>query len=114
MQERFGPDRLAIGLDSGNGLSAALLHENLAGWFRDEAARLAAIRDAFSASIEWLVQRRSDDSSQWTWGSLHTVDATHPAASTPLQHLLFDIPPSPPRMVARNSQTAKGIAARTP
>jgi penicillin amidase len=95
MRERFGPDRHGIAIDSGNGLSAALLHENLGGWFPDDAARLTAIREAFSAAVEWLVQRHGDDPAGWAWGVLHTLGAAHPAARTPLQHLLFDIPPSP-------------------
>ncbi len=95
MQERFGVDRHHIAIDSGNGLSAALLHENLAGWFPDDAARIAAIREAFSAAIDWLVRKQGDDPRNWEWGRLHTLGATHPAARTPLQHVMFDIPPSP-------------------
>ena len=29
------------------------------------------------------------------WGTLHRLGATHPAARTPLQHELFDLPPRP-------------------
>ena len=93
--QRFGSMVWPIAVESGNGLSAALLHENLAGWFKDDAARIAGIKSSFAEATDWLRERLGDDPSAWKWGDLHKLGAAHPAVRTPLQHSLFDIPPSP-------------------
>ena len=95
VQHRFSTMRFPIAVESGNGLSAALLHENLAGWFADDAERVAGIRKAFGETVAWLCERLGDDPAAWQWGNLHQLGATHPAAQTPLQHALFDIPKQP-------------------
>jgi penicillin G amidase len=92
MAARFAGDREPLARDSGNGLSAALLHENLAGWFPDETARVAAIAAAFGETVAWLAERFGSDPAAWRWGDLHRLGAAHPAAVTPLQRDLLDIP----------------------
>jgi penicillin amidase len=95
VRERF-PDRwTAIANESGNGLSAALLHGNLGEWFPDEGRRRDAIKRSFSEAIAWLRDRLGPDPDTWLWGNLHTLGAVHPAARTPLQHLLFDVEAKP-------------------
>jgi penicillin amidase len=94
MAARFAGDREALARDSGNGLSAALLHENIAGWFRTDSARIDAIAAAFSEAVRWLSERLGPEPATWRWGALHQLGGTHPAATTPLQHALLDIPPS--------------------
>jgi len=93
--QRFGSMTWPIAVESGNGLSAALLHENLAGWFKDDAARVAGITSSFKEAVDWLRERLGDDPDDWKWGDLHKLGAAHPAAKTSLQHALFDIPPIP-------------------
>lgn len=95
VREQFPDHWLAVATESGNGLSAALLHENLGEWFTSEDARRAAIQAAFSDAVKWLRDRLGADPGMWHWGRLHTLGAIHPGARTPLQHLLFDIEPKP-------------------
>jgi penicillin amidase len=95
VRERVSPDLIPLVVDSGWGLSSALLHENLTGWFVDDDARLAAIREAFAEAVAWLTERFGQDQDGWAWGKLHTLGAVHPAARTPLQHEVLDVPPSP-------------------
>jgi penicillin amidase len=91
IREHFSPEWIAIANESGNGLSAALLHENHGEWFADEAARRTAIGEAFSAAVAWLSDKLGGDPDTWHWGRLHTLGGIHPAARTPLQHQLFDV-----------------------
>ena len=83
---------MPFAIDSGNGLSAALLHENPGEWFAGDARRLTAIRETFSASVAWIAEQLGDDPAGWQWGRLHTLGGRHPAAQTPLQRHFFDIP----------------------
>jgi penicillin amidase len=94
-RERFDPALIPLAIDSGWGLSSALLHENLADWFADDVARIATIRTAFDEALAWLTERFGSNAGEWAWGRLHTLGATHPAARTPLQHELLDVPPRP-------------------
>lgn len=81
--------------DAGWGFSSDLLHKNVAGWFADDAERIAAIQTAFSEAVSWLTERLGSDSAAWQWAAIHRLGAAHPAASTPLQHELLDIPAAP-------------------
>jgi penicillin amidase len=72
-----------------------LLHENSAGWFADDGARLAAIQAAFVEALDWLEQRLGPDVSSWRWGAIHRLGVRHPAARTPLQREFLDLPPLP-------------------
>ncbi len=91
IKERFPANWQAIANESGNGLSAALMHENLAEWFADDAARKTALAESFSESVAWLRNRLGDDPAAWQWGKLHTLGGTHPAARTPLQQHFFNV-----------------------
>jgi len=95
MEERFPAERHSFAIDSGNGLSAALLSENLGDWFDDDGARLAAIRETFSVSVFSIVETLGSDPAGWQWGKLHTLGGRHPAARTPLQRHFFDVPFEP-------------------
>ncbi|MEZ4624561.1 MAG: penicillin acylase family protein [Thermomicrobiales bacterium] len=95
MRERFPEERMSFAIDSGNGLSAALLHENLGGWFADDDARLSAIRETFSHAIDKISDQFGADVSGWEWGKLHTLGGVHPAAQTPLQRHFFNLPFEP-------------------
>ncbi len=46
-------------------------------------------------SARRLTDRLGPDPHAWTWGAIHRLGAIHPAASTPLQHELLDIPYAP-------------------
>ncbi len=80
-------------IDAGWGLSADLLHANVADWFGSDEIRVAEIEIAFSEAIDWLADRFGGNVDEWKWGRLHRLGAVHPAARTPLQHELLDIPP---------------------
>jgi penicillin amidase len=56
---------------------------------------VAAIRETFAESLDWLRARLGDNPAAWTWGALHQLGAHSPAACTPLQRELFDVPPRP-------------------
>jgi penicillin amidase len=93
--ERFDADLMPLVIDSGWGLSADLLHANTAEWFVNDEARRNAIRDAFGEALSWLRETLGPDPAGWQWGKLHRLGAPHPAARTPLQHELLDIPAKP-------------------
>lgn len=95
VRERFAPEIVPLVQDSGWGLSSELLHDDLHGWFPDNAARITAIREAFTEALSWLEDRLGPAVSSWTWGALHRLGAQHPAARTDLQHELFDMPSRP-------------------
>lgn len=95
VRERFPERWLTVANESGNGLSAALLHENAGGWFGSDEARNGAISTSFTEAIAWLREQLGENPDEWLWGRLHTLGAHHPAAKTPLQRLLFDVAPKP-------------------
>jgi penicillin amidase len=73
---RFDEQHAAFVAGAVNGLAAALLHEDTAGWF-DPGQREPFIRAALQASLSWLTDRLGPDMSQWTWGRLHTLTLRH-------------------------------------
>ena len=95
IRERFSAALHPLVQDAGWGLSSDLLHANVADWFEADAFRLAAVRESFGDALDWLAERFGSDPSAWRWGDLHRLGAVHPAARTPLQHELFDLPPLP-------------------
>ncbi|MCA9859586.1 MAG: penicillin acylase family protein [Thermomicrobiales bacterium] len=92
---RFPDHLIPLVRDAGWGLSSDLLHANVVDWFADDRERVAAIQHAFAEAIAWLTERRGSTVPDWTWGSIHQLGAVHPAAQTPLQHELLDVPPLP-------------------
>jgi len=92
---RVNDDLKPLVIDAGWGLSADLLHANVADWFASDAIRNAEIRTAFAEAIDWLADRFGGGVDEWRWGRLHRLGAVHPAARTPLQHEMLDIPPRP-------------------
>lgn len=93
--ERFTTELFPLAIDSGWGLSAALLHENVEAWFAGDGERVEAIRTAFTEAIAWLAERLGPEIDGWQWGKLHRLGAAHPAARTPLQHEVLDVPLQP-------------------
>jgi penicillin amidase len=92
IRARFSDALHSLVQDAGWGLSSDLLHANVADWFASDAARLDAIRASFKEAVDWLAAKFGPDPSAWAWGKLHRLGAVHPAARTPLQHELFDLP----------------------
>lgn len=92
---RFQEHHAVIVQDSGQGLSSALLHANEHHWFASDEARITTIRQSFAEALGYLVEKLGPDPQGWRWGDLHTLGATHPAASTPLQHEILDMPQRP-------------------
>ncbi len=95
VRARFAENLVPLVQDAGWGMSSALLHRNEEKWFASEADRVQAMETAMQEALEWLEDRLGPDMSVWTWGSIHRLGAIHPAAQTPLQHELFDIPLEP-------------------
>lgn len=91
IREQFPAAWQSIATESGNGLSAALLHENHGEWFASDDARRSAIAETFSAAVTWLSNKLGGEPDTWHWGRLHTLGGVHPAARTPLQHQLFNV-----------------------
>ena len=59
-----------------NGLSAALLTDDAAGWFAS-GQREPAILGALNSALDWLTSRLGADMGQWTWGKLHVLLLRH-------------------------------------
>jgi penicillin amidase len=93
VRERFAPVAPLVD-GAGTGLASQLLHADPAGWL-PPGGRIAAIRDTFAESVDWLRARLGDASAAWTWGALHRLGVRSPAARTPLQRELFDVPARP-------------------
>src|SRR5262249_50273580 len=75
-RERFDESTAAFLAGGTNGLSAALLNEDAAGWFAP-GRREQAIRGAMTAALDWLGKRLGEDMSAWNWGKLHTLMLCH-------------------------------------
>lgn len=91
----FSEPLIPLVRDAGWGFSSELLHANIANWFTDDAERVATMQRAFTEALDWLTDRLGPDQHAWKWGAIHRLGAIHPAASTPLQHELLDIPYAP-------------------
>ncbi|MGD9854497.1 MAG: penicillin acylase family protein [Planctomycetaceae bacterium] len=92
---RFPESHAKIVQDSGQGMSSALLHANEHDWFPSEDVRLQTIRKSFAEALAYLTETLGTDPDAWAWGDLHTLGAAHPAARTPLQHEILDMPQRP-------------------
>src|SRR4029079_15979766 len=101
VRERFPDNLIPLVQDGGWGISSQLLHEDPVGWFSDDIARIAAIRESFAEALTWLQDRLGSSMSSWTWGALHRLGAKHPAAPTALPPHPFHQPSPPPHGVAR-------------
>jgi penicillin amidase len=76
VRQRFDEATAAFVAGAVNGLSAALLRENLANWFAP-GAREPAIRSAMGTTLGLLADRLGSDMSRWTWGRLHQLSLRH-------------------------------------
>jgi penicillin amidase len=75
-QERFDRETAAFVAGAVNGLSAALLAEDAAGWFA-AGKREQAVCGAMSAALDWLTDRLGSDMARWAWGKLHVLSLRH-------------------------------------
>ncbi|MCE9530204.1 MAG: penicillin acylase family protein [Planctomycetes bacterium] len=73
--ERFDEATAGFVVGGVNGLSAALLLEDAAGWFA--SGREAAILRTMKTALDWLTTRLGPDMSQWNWGRLHILTLAH-------------------------------------
>ena len=55
--------------------------------------RKKVFTDAFTHAIESLKQSLGEDSREWRWGLLHTVEFTHPLGQIPFLKKIFNIGP---------------------
>jgi penicillin amidase len=90
----------------------AMLDEKSFVWTKFD--RKKVFTDAFAHTIESLKQELGEDSRQWKWGLLHTLEYTHPLAQVPLLNKIFNVGPF---AVAGNfneinNQKAAGIEGR--
>jgi penicillin amidase len=65
-----------------------VLENPTAQWLGDNprAARDRLLEAALASAVERLTKLLSADTSQWTWGRLHTITFTHPLATQGPQH----------------------------
>jgi penicillin amidase len=76
--------------------------------------RKKVFTEAFIHTIESLKQELGEDSREWKWGLLHTVEYVHPLGQLPLLNKIFNIGPYP---IAGgfneiNNQKAPGIEGK--
>jgi penicillin amidase len=76
IQERFEGDAAGLLAGGANGLAAALLHEDPAGWFH-RSDRLEAIWHTMSEMLDHLERRLGADAGEWQWGRLHMLPLRH-------------------------------------
>jgi len=76
VRQRFDEATAGFVAGSANGLSAALLAEDPAGWFAP-GKREPSILGAMTSALSWLTDRLGADMSQWTWSRLHTLTLRH-------------------------------------
>ena len=93
LAHRFPPELHPFLFPSSIGLVEQLWVEDVAGWFGDPEARLAAVREAWSDTLAWLEERLGPDRDAWQWGPLHTLTLRHPLGTTPLLRELFEREP---------------------
>jgi penicillin amidase len=76
VRQHFEGQTATLLADGAAGLAAALLVEDVAGWF-PPGRREEAIRSAMRKSLYWLNERLGPDMTQWTWGRIHTLPLRH-------------------------------------
>lgn len=75
-RQRFTGETARFVAGAVNGLAAALLTDDPAGWF-EPGKREEAIRETMREALAWLEGRLGPDLSRWQWGSLHTLRLRH-------------------------------------
>ena len=76
VRERFEENTAAFVYGGANGLAAALLLDDPAGWFAAGRREPAVLR-AMKGALDWLTERLGPDMSQWNWGRLHVLMLPH-------------------------------------
>src|SRR5262249_43420192 len=76
IRERFEGATVALLAGGANGLAAALLTEDRAGWFQ-AGNREQSIVEAMDGALDYLAERLGPDVAQWDWGRLHTLPLRH-------------------------------------
>lgn len=76
VRERFDQETAAMCAGGANGLAAALLVEDSAGWF-SPGKREQAIQGALQTALAWLTERLGPIPSTWSWGKLHVLTLRH-------------------------------------
>jgi penicillin amidase len=77
VEARFAGESAVLLAGGASGLASALLAENLAGWFLDDAARRRAIVATFTTALDTIAARLGPEISSWSWGRLHRLDLKH-------------------------------------
>ncbi len=95
VRHRFAEQLVPLVQDAGWGLSSSLLLKNDLEWFDSDDQRKRSVLLALDEAIAWLSDRLGGAMESWKWGDIHRLGATHPAARTPLQHDLLDMPLRP-------------------
>lgn len=95
VRHRFDERLVPLVQDAGWGLSSSLILENDSNWFDSDDQRMSVALLALTEALAWLSDRLGNDLASWKWGDIHRLGATHPAAQTPLQHDLLDMPLRP-------------------
>jgi penicillin amidase len=73
---RFDGDTAGLLAGGANGLAAALLTEDRAGWF-EPGGREQTILTAMKSALDLLTKRLGPDMKQWSWGKLHVLPLRH-------------------------------------
>jgi penicillin G amidase len=76
VQQRFDGEPAALLSDGAAGLAAALLVEDVAGWFAP-GLREPAIRRTIVSVLASLRERLGADMGQWTWARVHRLPLRH-------------------------------------
>ncbi len=75
-RERFEGETAALVAGAVNGLAAALLTADPAGWFA-AGKREQTIVGTMNAVLDWLTDRLGPDMAGWEWGRLHVLSLRH-------------------------------------
>jgi penicillin amidase len=75
-RERFPPENADFLAGGCNGLAAALLSGDPAGWFATGQREQAILR-ALEGALAWLEERLGPGMGEWTWGRLHVLPLRH-------------------------------------
>src|SRR5262249_31444990 len=76
LAERFHGEEAALITGGAEGLAAALLNDDRAGWFA-EGKREQAMQASMNTALNQLTERLGPDMAQWTWGRLHVLPLRH-------------------------------------